>query len=405
MILAVLLDLDDTLITTHTDVFFPAYLRALAEYAAAYAEGGTYLDILMPEFQATLEEYRPTASLYERLLERLADAAGKPLEEMRTFFAEFYRSRYPSLRDLGYIEPRGETTGLLDWLRANHYQVVVATNPGLPRAAIDHRMKWGGLDPGDDQFALITAAEEMHFGKPSPEYYAEIVLRLGVKPCEAIMVGDDWENDIRGAAAAGLNTFWVTPDCAIPCDPSVPLDGYGTYGQFVERVEAGWLDTLEWFGSDCGALTYRLAAFPAAIDAVLRGYPERVLECNPGEREWSARDILCHLGDHDPVDRERLSRILAEENPFLSANRDPWENHDTYCDIETQEALSAFVEQRTELVEWLRSLPDNVWDRPARDAIFGPTTFSEMVRFIAEHDRTHLRQMREAIEAGMAACS
>jgi hypothetical protein len=190
----------------------------------------------------------------------------------------------------------------------------------------------------------------------------------------------------------------------MPCDPAVPLDGYGTFQQFVERVEAGWLDTLEWFGADCGSLTYRLAAVPAAIDSIIRGHSSEVLECNPAEAEWSARDILCHLGDHDPADRVRLDRILSEDNPFLSANRDPWENHDTYCDFETETALRVFVEGRTELVEWLRTLPEDAWDRPARDAIFGPTAFSEVVRFIVEHDRTHLRQMRSAVEAGIRAC-
>jgi len=37
------------------------------------------------------------------------------------------------------------------------------------------------------------------------------------------------------------------------------------------------------------------------------------------------------------------------------------------------------------------------WDRPARHAIFGPTSLQELVGFMAEHDRLHVRQAFEAI--------
>jgi hypothetical protein len=42
-------------------------------------------------------------------------------------------------------------------------------------------------------------------------------------------------------------------------------------------------------------------------------------------------------------------------------------------------------------VELLRSLKDE-WKRKARHAIFGPTDLQELVKFIAEHDKLHIRQ-------------
>ena len=35
----------------------------------------------------------------------------------------------------------------------------------------------------------------------------------------------------------------------------------------------------------------------------------------------------------------------------------------------------------------------NEWSRPARHAIFGPTTLQELVGFVATHDRTHVQQV------------
>jgi hypothetical protein len=56
------------------------------------------------------------------------------------------------------------------------------------------------------------------------------------------------------------------------------------------------------------------------------------------------------------------------------------------------------------MVAWLEGLTAEAWERPARDAIFGPTYFGEMVGFIVEHDRTHLRQMRTTIDEALRMC-
>ena len=41
-------------------------------------------------------------------------------------------------------------------------------------------------------------------GKPAPEYFASALALMGVAPERALMVGDDIENDVLGAQAAGI---------------------------------------------------------------------------------------------------------------------------------------------------------------------------------------------------------
>lgn len=403
MIKAVLLDLDDTLITSDTDNFFPTYLRELGRHAAALGPPEQFVKQLMGSFEQTLYQYDPARPLYERLMERFSAEAGHELATLEPLFVSFYSDVYQSLRD--WIQARPASRRLLEWLFARDYTVVVATNPGLPEVAIHHRMRWGDIAPEQYDFDLITTLESMHFGKPRAEYYAEIVLRLGVEPDEAIMVGDDWAADLVGAATAGLHTFWVTPDGAEPPDDSVQVSGFGTYESFVEKVLGGWLDTLpSGEGSSRSSLLCRLAAYPAAVDAVRRPYPRAVLECSPAEGEWSARDIMCHLRDHELQVRANLERILQETNPFLSANTDPWAEGEHYRRVPFEQAFEVFVSRRAATVEWLKSLPEATWKRQARDAIFGPTCFEEVVGFLAEHDRTHLQQMKDAIEYARTAC-
>jgi len=55
--------------------------------------------------------------------------------------------------------------------------------------------------------------------------------------------------------------------------------------------------------------------------------------------------------------------------------------------------------QRDITITLLDRLTPDEWQRPARHAIFGPTHLQELVAFTSEHDRLHLRQMRENIRA------
>jgi hypothetical protein len=110
-------------------------------------------------------------------------------------------------------------------------------------------------------------------------------------------------------------------------------------------------------------------------------------------------DAICHLRDHEyEVDQPRLQRVLEEDNPFISATHyDPREYAHTYKSQDARKVLRTFARRRRETIALLDALEPADWNRPARHSIFGPTTLREMVRFIADHDRIHLRQMRDAL--------
>jgi HAD superfamily hydrolase (TIGR01458 family) len=62
------------------------------------------------------------------------------------------------------------------------------------------------LDAGPFVAALeyATGRDATVVGKPSPDFFAEVLRGLGVEAEEAVMVGDDVETDIGGAMAAGV---------------------------------------------------------------------------------------------------------------------------------------------------------------------------------------------------------
>jgi FMN phosphatase YigB (HAD superfamily) len=403
MIKAVLLDLDDTLIETHTDQYFPAYLDSLSRSGPLLLAGQHADQAILQTYMDVLNVPDSTSRLMERYLPKLAARVDSTPNDLAGFFQEYYREHYRELRP--WIRPRLKTKSLLDTLFQRGYSVVIATNPGLPESATTQRMDWGGIPAQVYPFALITTLENMHFGKPHPEYFEEIMLQLRLDPGEAIMVGNDWQQDIRSARAAGLCTYWLTETATVVPEEDVPVSGFGSYDNFILRVGSGWLDTLTSPTTDAATLVHRLRAFPAAIDTVRRTFRSEILECVPADHEWSARDIICHLRDHEAEeDRRRLERILAYDNPFVSANYDPWAHAHEYAETSIDEAFLEFANLRRQTVDWLLSLPLEVWARPARYAIFGPTTFEEMVRFTTEHDLTHLRQMMSAIDHAVLTC-
>jgi len=67
------------------------------------------------------------------------------------------------------------------------------------------------LDSGPYVYALelATGQHATVLGKPNRTFFEQALQTIGVQPHEAVMVGDDIENDIRGAQQAGLRSVLV----------------------------------------------------------------------------------------------------------------------------------------------------------------------------------------------------
>ena len=84
---------------------------------------------------------------------------------------------------------------------------------------------------------MITDYSSDSFCKPNPKYYLSICERIGVRPEECLMVGNDESDDMMGASAAGLDCYLVT-DCLIPSDKFTWTGKRGTFSQLVEYLES-----------------------------------------------------------------------------------------------------------------------------------------------------------------------
>jgi FMN phosphatase YigB (HAD superfamily) len=177
MIKAVLLDLDNTLLKNPDMAFAQAFLEQFEQH---YKQAGisNAADNFRGAIQVMGAGQTGQQSNRALILEFLGGG-----EEV---FKQFYERVYPLLKSC--ISPVEGANKLIQHLRAMNLAVVIATNPIYPETAVRQRMAWAGLPLEENSYSLVTSADNMHFAKPDPAYYAEILARVGIEPDEALMV-------------------------------------------------------------------------------------------------------------------------------------------------------------------------------------------------------------------------
>ncbi len=111
---------------------------------------------------------------------------------------------------------------------------------------------------------------------------------------------------------------------------------------------------------------------------------------------FTLREAIAHLNDWEPVFRERLRRIVEEDVPVLP-NLDEGQlaiDHN-YAETDWREQIEAWQSRRTELTQWLETLPIDAWQRQGNRPEIGLVTLQDLVLLIPLHDLYHLKQARE----------
>jgi FMN phosphatase YigB (HAD superfamily) len=399
MTITVLFDLDDTLLENDIQPFIQRYFEMLANALADSISPAQFQRAMQQAVYAMLSKKLPAGTLENTFDQIFYPALGVTKQSLKEKIDEFYHTQFPLLRKL--TRPRETAIQLVEQAFKRGWQVVVATNPLFPRTAIEQRLEWAGLPVERFPFALITTYENFHFCKPHPAYFAEILAVLRWPQMPVAMVGNSFEDDILPAEQFGLPTFYLHENYKKKKDDKRhPLSQNGRLDDVLF-----WLESLEQNQpvptyDSTAAILATLQSTPAALDTFAATLPEPLWNQRPEPKEWCFTEILCHLRDVDrEVNLERIELILKENRPFLpAAMTDGWVEQRN-CILENgRTALEGFVSARCQILERLLNLEEKEWKRPARHAIFGPTTLKEMLGFIATHDRIHINQAWQTIQ-------
>ncbi len=395
MIKAVLLDLDNTLLHNPDDKSIPAYLALIEQHFSRQWGIDNTSQAILKSMRAMTSPHDFHRTNLELATESIAASMGRSVEAVQASFATFYAEDYARLRS--YTQPCGEFVPMLiKHLQDRGCALVIATNPLYPPEAIRQRLNWAGIPDDFSAYALVTHAGNMHFTKPDPAYFAEIVARVGIEPDEALMVGDNPHNDIAPALRAGLQAYHVLHNGAAPS-----IASSGTLQDFYNQIlDTDWLDTLTPQMLKPEMIEPELRGNIGAVFGTLADAKPHYWPQHPDPDEWSPIQIICHLVESETkVQRPRLERIIAEDNPFLvSPPPPPGPQHAAACESDGFRAAHRYSEQRQQTLAWLQTAAENnPWQRRARHSIFGPTTFLEMAHFTAQHDRLHINQLCQTI--------
>jgi len=100
--------------------------------------------------------------------------------------------------------PFADALETLSTLKARGYALGIVTNGRTSQQM--GKIRSAALEPF---FQTIVISESEGLKKPDVEIYARAVSRLQVEPDACLFVGDHVDNDILGAARAGLKTAWL----------------------------------------------------------------------------------------------------------------------------------------------------------------------------------------------------
>lgn len=76
------------------------------------------------------------------------------------------------------------------------------------------------------RFIYATQSELTHDKpeKPSPEAFHVVLSALNIRPHQAVMVGNSWDNDVLGANRSGIHAIWLTNAAvSVRRDTSTPI--------------------------------------------------------------------------------------------------------------------------------------------------------------------------------------
>ncbi len=388
-----LIDLDDTLLLNPFDRFMPAYLKLLADKLSPFVAPDIMIPQLMYATDQMIQNNSPAQTLEETFDANFYPPLGLSKSDLEPHLFDFYTHEFHQLQSITSMRP--EALELIAQVRHNSWQIVVATNPLFPLIAMQNRLSWAGFSQNDFPFSFVTAYESMHFAKPNPAYYAEILGRFGW-PHQAVgMIGNNLNEDILPTSALGIPGFWVDQNIdRLPID----LDDRSSAGSLQDALT--WVSKLNHFNqeyhlSERSSIKAVLTSTPAVLDTLVGDLDESIWKEKASPQELSLLEMVSHLLDvENEINYPRMQLILNNHNPtIIGVDSDHWIKLRDYQHSRSISVLSEFIVQRQQLISLLEGLSPDQWVRPAQHTMFGPTTLEEICRFIAQHDMDHIRQI------------
>ena len=141
---------------------------------------------------------------------------------------------------------------------------------------------------------------------------------------------------------------------------------------------------------DISTLISALETAPGVIIPLIREVPPLILKRRPAPAKWSAYEHAIHLSQSDVAFRARLDLILSEPEPFIKTIENSAEDEaGAMLDVDLDESLDRYARERATLVERLKTLSEEEWQKSAVHEAFDHYSVFIMFRHLYVHEMHH----------------
>ena len=137
---------------------------------------------------------------------------------------------------------------------------------------------------------------------------------------------------------------------------------------------------------------------PNIVIPLVREVPTAILKRRPQPHKWSAHEHACHLAAVHPLFFSRLDLMLSDPNPhIIPYSPDADDEEGALLKVDLDEAMGHFVRDRHQLIERLRRLSPEDWQRTAEHGEYSHYSVFIMFRHLALHDMLHAYRIEELL--------
>lgn len=253
MLKAIVFDMDDTLVNwTERDQDWHEYdkhhLRGVFTYVARNLHPVQDFELFAAEAQSRAvkawveaESTLHAPSLGKVLIQALA-AVGVPRDLLTDSIIEPLLHAY-NWTGMPGVKLYPDVPDALIHLKANGLRLGLVTNAYQTMWMREQELERLGLDPA--LFDSRISSADVGYLKPHPAIFERVLADLGVKPAEAVFVGDNPESDIAGAQSTGMQTVLRVNDNRPPLIsglivPDAAVNRLTELPAVLDRLHPGW---------------------------------------------------------------------------------------------------------------------------------------------------------------------
>jgi uncharacterized damage-inducible protein DinB len=147
---------------------------------------------------------------------------------------------------------------------------------------------------------------------------------------------------------------------------------------------------------DTKTLIASLEAAPGIIIGLIREVPPENLKRRPAPNKWSAHEHACHISSGDDVFLARLELMLSDPFPKIkSMEPSPDEEAGSLLNVDLDQALQQYARERAIVVQRLKELSAEDWQRTAEHEAFSHYSVHIMFRHMLVHEMLHAYRIDE----------